>query len=895
MSSSPQQHRPHAPAPGLTRAQLIDIARTGDAYRFVPLAQRVLAHHPADDAIRFFLAVSYARLALREPALEAIRSLSAGAQQDADTRALAQAVEQLPPARIGLDELEATLTGNLDALADARETDPVDLRAHLPAWRERAGRVDWFRARDGNILRRRRALKLADADTPAQDGDRGTEDARGVGGVGGVGGEGGEGVVWEFFVDALGASSSAALPHQRVQPGQANPPYTFEGADPPWLLKRILDETPADRTGYRTCVRVVHEDPVELLTGLCQTDLSEHLRDPRVRVFVGDQRASAAERLRADLLGRTRTQILGPVLSVSTTRTKASPALEDVLRDVGKAQLDELQELLGRVGETYNPRTRAWYAERFADALDASTDADTDTDTNTGARLRVLIPTCRFSTYIKHASADLRESIRALGHEAELLIEPDDWSQMSALAHAEAFDRFEPDLVVLINYTRFHVGRVVPANVPFVCWVQDSMPHLLSEQAGASQGELDFTAGNTFGDLTVYYGYPRERSMPATLTASEAKFHPGPVASSLRDELTCDVCYVSHHSQTVEQMHAQKLEEARTNPGLVRALELLRPTIDRVVEHASDGPVELTLQVAAQEALRDALGVEPDPHDVRQIVTTYAMPMVDRGLRHQTLRWASAWCESTGTAMHIHGRGWGGHPELARYDRGELTHDDALRAAYACAGVHLHVSAHSVLHQRVVECLLSGGLALCRATFDLWQHVEHWAAVSAASCGSGPAYGAEVCDLMPRPSVYPGVRYVGFGGSSCAEAREAIAFRDLLGFGAHGDERDGFVWLNTEHLKLMDRGEHPGPIPAERNPLWLFSGLDEGARQPASDALFATREQLERLLVKSADPAWRERVATPMRERARSNLTTTGFARRLLRFVGSSLAEKPRA
>src|ERR1700759_5080621 len=83
-----------------------------------------------------------------------------------------------------------------------------------------------------------------------------------------------------------------------------------------------------------------------------------------------------------------------------------------------------------------------------------------------GPPLRVLVPTCRYSTFIRHSSADLVEALKSAGCEAELLIEPDDATHFSATAYLRRLAAFKPDLVVLINYTRSQLGTFFPKNVP---------------------------------------------------------------------------------------------------------------------------------------------------------------------------------------------------------------------------------------------------------------------------------------------------------------------------------------------------------------------------------------------------------------------------------------------
>src|SRR6185295_6612152 len=72
-----------------------------------------------------------------------------------------------------------------------------------------------------------------------------------------------------------------------------------------------------------------------------------------------------------------------------------------------------------------------------------------------------------------------------------------------------------------------------------------------------------------------------------------------------------------------------------------------------------------------------------------------------------------------GWRLRLYGRAWGDTPEFAEFARPPLDHGEPLRAAYQAAAAHLHISIHTLAHQRVMECALSGGLPLCRLIPEL--------------------------------------------------------------------------------------------------------------------------------------------------------------------------------
>jgi hypothetical protein len=185
----------------------------------------------------------------------------------------------------------------------------------------------------------------------------------------------------------------------------------------------------------------------------------------------------------------------------------------------------------------------------------------------------VLLPISRYSTFVKHSAADLAEAFIAMGHDARVLTEPDDHSRLASPAYLRAFAEFRPDLVVLINYTRHHMGQAIVPGVPVVCWIQDAMPHLFNPQAGAAQGELDFLAGYLPTELFDRFAYPRARTLFSPVTASATKFHPTPPSADDVQRMTCEIAYVSHQSEAPDVFCERMIAAAPANTPARRAVE----------------------------------------------------------------------------------------------------------------------------------------------------------------------------------------------------------------------------------------------------------------------------------------------------------------------------------
>lgn len=623
--------------------------------------------HPAAPEHHAVLAGAYLRLGLRTLAART------AARCEPETRSRLEAIaSELPPDEIPLDRLEAVWRANLGVLAD--RADARGLLDASPAWREAMRSVAAYGATGGTIV-----LRTADG--------------------------------WLRFLDddALVSALPGALP---------SGPFYLDGFHSPPLLARLF--TGATKPAGEAQARLVllAASAAEALTALSLADLRPMLESPRVELWHG---LDALDRVRGEL-ARRRAYALGwgitlpapPVLPGAGARWPAG-AVAAAVNAASRAQGEEIASATARVH-----------------AMFQSSDADNrwrTAATGDFRGLRVLVPTTRFTTYLQHAADDVAVALRRLGCEASVLKEPDAFTTPTPLALLDEVERFRPDVVILLNTLRTQTGGALPRGLPVVTWVQDAMPHLFDERAGASFGELDFLVGHLYPELFDRFGFPRERTMDAPVLASAEKFHAEPVSSSLRAAYECEIAYVSHQSETPAAFADRLLAQTPKNSAMARVVPALLQSVQRAVDEctATSGQLMLHLQTITTLALRDATGATPAPKAQAVALHQIAFPLVERALRQQMVGWAADLCARRGWRLNLYGKGWDAHPRFARYAKGPLPHGEALRAAYQCARTHLHAGMGGIRHQRVLECALSGGMTLVRLREDDFRLLEWWA------------------------------------------------------------------------------------------------------------------------------------------------------------------------
>lgn len=662
------------------------------------------------------------------------------------------------------------------------------LAAFLDDWARDAAHAQAFRAHDGNIALR---------DDPARPFD------------------------FRVFADARGAARAWRPAVDAAKDPTGEPPVLVAGFAAPFLVQRIIDATPPSSSGYSPRVWIAEPDPRRALDALSLADIRPFAGEPRIVWLLGP---GACDRLLNDLRARFDRQ-----LPERTTEDAGAAPRE---RDAIRAALDAAR------------------AEQLAehDRLRATLDA---TGRSTSPRCFV-VATSRYSTFVRHSADDLVEALRSVGAEASLLIEPDPHSKLASVGYLRAFAATGADAVILINYTRASLPSVIPASLPCVTWIQDSMPHLFDERADAALRPGDLVVGHVGDEMAARLAARGVRSLARAVPASERKFAPPPRPHAR----ACEVAYASHQSEPPGAMRDRLLREAPA--GTPR--DLLAGALDRVHAFASEPLHALAANAipAAVEEAAAAIGVPPPPAAATRDLTLRALvPYAERIFRHTMLEWAAAICARRGWRFALHGRGWDRHPTLRTHDAGPVEHGDALRDCYARAGVHLHGSIMTSMHQRVFECALAGGLPVCRATFaDVY-------------AGAGAAL-ALVAQRLGETVPIEADRFRSLFAHRLDEYPELAAFDTFLRSVAPDIPAGRILWkLNAKPLPA------PAATMALASPLVVFGD--------ASTCFFRDAASLEDLLVRAIDDGeWRTTKARSLRGRVLETHSYTAFARNLL-------------
>ncbi len=343
-------------------------------------------------------------------------------------------------------------------------------------------------------------------------------------------------------------------------------------------------------------------------------------------------------------------------------------------------------------------------------------------------RPRVLLLTTRFSTVLQYATFDAAAAFAAANWETHVLIKPSPHHRILTSTTRTVLAEFQPDLVFQIDHQRQEHPSVFPASLPFACWIQDHMAHLMTRQAGEKVGETDFVLTDA-GPLYVHnYGYPRRQMVALSKLTAPPPLLPRPA------DRGDDLVFVSNASGTPQALLNTLLQKFA---GAEADQDFVTEAMRRIVELHAGGDALPTYQ-DVRRFLRDLLkemALEMAEDRFTELAAYLNHPICDALYRQQALRWAADAAKELGLSLALCGKGWENHPEFSAHARGPIAPGRALHELTRKAAINLQIVPYLCLHQRLLDGICSGSFFLIR------QHVSDVAPQAMldlleAQCGS---------------------------------------------------------------------------------------------------------------------------------------------------------------
>lgn len=468
----------------------------------------------------------------------------------------------------------------------------------------------------------------------------------------------------------------------------AGEPVALRGVGDGYLVRVLADNPPTLFLDKQQPVFLIEPEPQILLQCLMihdYTGAAGPIEQPRFRWFVGNEwYVSLEQALLNDLFL--------PVPSISIGQGLDAPQFPERLNGIVERLLDRDAVAMAEVSAYYDRRSAADFAEAFS-----------------GARRppRVLLLTTRFSTVLQYSTRDAAAAFERRGWEARVMIEPSSHHRVMRSAVAAALAEFKPDLVFQIDHLRHEHGDLFPVNLPFACWIQDHLPHLMSREAGRHVEDFDFVLTDAIGTYADKFGYPARQCVPLPKLVVSTE------PAVLEDARIDDLVFVSNASQAVGAMTADAMRQYGTNSNAAELITRCCRAISDIYERGDSLPTYNHVCTVLHATMAElSLSLPAEGFDVLARWMTH--PFNDALYRQQALRWAAAAVQQQGLTLALYGKGWEAHPEFRPHARGPIAYGEPLRRLTRRSRINLQIVPYLCLHQRLLDGLMAGGFFLVR-------------------------------------------------------------------------------------------------------------------------------------------------------------------------------------
>jgi len=326
---------------------------------------------------------------------------------------------------------------------------------------------------------------------------------------------------------------------------------------------------------------------------------------------------------------------------------------------------------------------------------------------------RILVDTCRWTTFLKHCARDFEKAFAQAGCETYYQIEENDVQTLHAALYWGELDRFKPDAMFSVSHAR-PTTPYLPRELPYIAYIQDKCGPVLWEPTldeHISGQDLFVCSLSEFQNYLVSKKVPGDQTFVMPVPTDDQVFYPLDAEDALSGKYACDVSYIKHgNADAAKDMTDWMRPKGFLAPSdaISRSLsEFFQDLFRQFQENPEHLWYEEDMQSYALETLSPTIPQEIWP-EVEQLVTTFSVQVYPTCRR----RYYLAALADNDISLRLYGNGWEADPQFGRFAAGSVERGPQLNGVYNFSRINLHLHPYSTMHQRLSECGLSGGFML---------------------------------------------------------------------------------------------------------------------------------------------------------------------------------------
>ena len=321
--------------------------------------------------------------------------------------------------------------------------------------------------------------------------------------------------------------------------------------------------------------------------------------------------------------------------------------------------------------------------------------------------VRIAFFTTRFSTAIQYFARDCVLALKKLGYNAELIIEESDIAFNHVGIYRNCFASYKPEIVIVINCNRSVVDT--PAQISFICWIQDFLPSLFSKNGALQIGKNDFIMNLIYSsDELRELGYPSDKMIAAPAPVNPDIYRKHELTEKEKTLYSTDVCYISNSGdmELSFKSFVKSFENFSNRNFIEKNFKALSKRIfDDIYHERKDyNDDEIIKSLLGKELEKNSVHISND--DFMASAHSFKFEFIGNILKVVPL----LWLHEKGYKMKLWGKPWARHPILGKYAMGEAKNGETMSKILNASKIALGQNNAVTLHPRLMESTLSGSL-----------------------------------------------------------------------------------------------------------------------------------------------------------------------------------------
>jgi len=322
--------------------------------------------------------------------------------------------------------------------------------------------------------------------------------------------------------------------------------------------------------------------------------------------------------------------------------------------------------------------------------------------------VRVGVITSRFTSAVQYYLRDCCRALDKLGIENETLIEKSDIHSLGEYSHVAFVNSFKPDIILVINHFRWE-EPLLPAQIVFVSWLQDLLPHHFEKESAAKVGPLDFVLNQFSGHREFQeIGYPEKQMIFGPITVNPDIYRRYELTEKEIADYSSDICVISN-SGNVEETFEKYLKNYESN----QHFEILKNIFVNIYQKIYDDIYNEKADYHALDPTRNLFTCELEraclmitQENIQKIANEFRVNIICEIYKFVPV----TWLHERGYKMKLWGKSWNSHPVLKKYAMGVAKNGETMSRILNATKIAVGLHGLLTLHPRLMETILSGCL-----------------------------------------------------------------------------------------------------------------------------------------------------------------------------------------